>query len=386
MLKSQPEAATRRQALRLGIGGGLALCTPNLLFGGEPEPGLILGDEPLPDFEGPDGAFDFGADVAPQFAPASGGEPLPDFVGRFNNAFSGYEVPDFSLPQRFVDGNVQLAGDPQPVKPHVIQSFQSTQVPGCETTTVQTLEQGRAACHAALASGRFGEARIAVAQQVTGPDGRPQIVFPKDTSGMVAPSAVYHSPNQIGMTTMDHTANQQWAEMLASSGTDGGSILDPVQGYENRLWTPDSQMSEMDEQLMYAGGGLFGGRLRGRNCYSNTQVRCNTQCNQGQRQCGYSYGANCRSGNCNLRPLGTIGGLLRLEFLRPLSSTGGIRHLRFGQRIVARLFPRVAYNKGWINCETAHLLLVKRLFWAIVIGVAAGTAGGGGGAALIFLG
>ena len=365
--------ASRRDALRYGIGGGLALCAPNFLFGGEPAPaGMVLGDEPLPEFEGP-----LGGAIAP------GGEPLPDFAGRFDTAFSGYQVPEFKLPQRFVEGNVQLAAEPSKVQSHVVQSFQSTQVPGCETTTVQTLEQGRAACHAALRSGRFGEARIAVAQHVTDQHGRPQIVFPKDGSGYVAPSAVYHSPDQVGMTKMDQTANDSWAEMLASAGTDGGSILGQVQSYEQRLWTPDS---ELDNQLMYAGGGIFGGRLRGRPCYSNTQVRCNTQCNEGQQQCGYSYGANCRSGNCNLRPLGTIGGLLRGEFLRPLSSTGGIRHLRFGQRIVARLFPRVAYNKGWINCETAHLLLVKRLFWAIVIGVAAGTAGGGGGAAVIFLG
>lgn len=318
------------------------------------------------------------------------GEPLfPNVDEEVALALEGYE---FQLPSEFhtddgqlLASGVQFAGEAKTTTENVVRSFRSTQVPDCETAVVQTPEQARHACAAALRTGRFNEARVAVARPSKDAQGRDVLVFDKDNEGLVKPSATYRSPQQIGMTNADLRTDELWTSMLADvRGHDGASALELYQDYDRQLWLPD----QMEDPFMYAGGGLFnGGLFSGRRRQSggyghNSQVQCQPST---QGQCGYSYGRNCS--NCNLRPLGTIGGLLRGEFLRPLRSTGGIRHLKFGQRIVARLFPRIAYNKGWVNCETAHLLLVKRLFWAIVIGGTIGAAAGGGGAAgLIFLG
>lgn len=323
-----------------------------------------------------------------------------DLGGKVDAAFADKvkALPRFELPRQIVvdgktiDTGFQWDGDTTSASPPPGTIWTHPMREGGMSATVHTLEQAKQAARLALQGRQCEEVHIIMPRVEKGEP--PKVAWNKDPQGYVKPDLVYRNVEQI--TAMNSTPQEETAAEVFMAQ------IDMIDGINGNNWAATS-IASFDRQLVLPGDrdfhvgrrefipvglfgngqGLFGGGRRNNNNCGTCQ---SYPSHRGEMYGGsYAYTSGCCTGDNDLSFGSTLRGLLRFEFLRPVSHR--MQHLTLGQRLVARIFPRVAYRKGWIDCETAHILLVKRLFVIIVAGATAGigAAGGGGGMGVIFI-
>ena len=317
----------------------------------------------------------------PLFTPSDFGGAQQRVDARFQDYVN--RLPEFELPNHLGGVETGFAWDGKSTMPSTgstIYTHPLPQAEGSASATVATLNEAKHAAKYVLQRNQFDQVKIFMPRVKPGEP--TQVTWNKDKNGHAIPDLTYNQADQVSFNSLTPSRQEAEAaavfqEQIAMLGGPECNIMEQaVASHDaNQIWMPpnaDIQMPEQSSEFQLAG--IFGGRFGG-GC-------CNVQPYRGSRG-SYVSSYGCRTGNCDLSVGSTFRGLLRLQFLRPIRRN--LLHLPIKQRLIARVFPRIAYRNGWIDCETAHILLVKRLFVMIVaVGVAGGAIGGGaaGGAAM----
>lgn len=268
---------------------------------------------------------------------------------------------------------------------------ESPDVKGLDTMAVRNMAEAQSAYAAAMNTGRWDKVQIAHVQP--GKDGLALM----EVGGEEMPILAYDSVEEIGSTQEDQLVTNMWRKHLLEIDPSGELLL--AQEAEEEAWLASLGMPEQQQ----AEGNVHFVSLRGRssgcqpcnierlptpaqgNCYAYQPSSSGGQYRQCQPTQQYSRSSNCE--DCNLGLLAGPRNLFNGNFIknRPRKQADFMR-LRFGQRLFARAFPRLAYRRGLVGCTTAQGLLGQR-FLMILIGVSVGVGAAGGGAAgIIFLG